>query len=250
MSERDAFGREKGEDSLAGMGWTSSMGSGPAPTAAAPTVSAGDLPPNGPAPAWTPPTHARRRRRGGGIGLLVALFVIIPIAVTIAGGIIAFNAGSDALDDITSTIESGSGNSSISRSRTKSAGTSLVGAGALKAALAQLPKGDITMLRVAPERIDAIVNVDGRQHAVQVTAGGDVQDITTPGGATGDPVKPNAAAPMRIARTAARRAGQPISQVNYLVLIHLLDKDEWQLFFKDGTHFSGSANGKHVRKVG
>jgi hypothetical protein len=32
--------------------------------------------------------------------------------------------------------------------------------------------------------------------------------------------------------------------------MHLLGKDEWQLFFKDGTHYAGSASGKKVRKVG
>src|SRR3954468_22420457 len=74
MSDRDAFGREKGEDALAGMGWSSAGAPSaptpaPVPTPAQPApqaLSAGDLPPTGPAPAWAPGPRrgsVRRRRR-------------------------------------------------------------------------------------------------------------------------------------------------------------------------------------------
>ena len=118
---------------------------------------------------------------------------------------------------------------------------------ALKAALAKLPAGDIELLRLAPDRLNANVIVKGKMHVVQVTAGGDVSDITTPATGRGEPVKVNCAAPMRIARTAAKRAGRRPSSVSYLVLIHILGKDEWQLYFDDGLHFAASANGKKVR---
>jgi hypothetical protein len=84
-----------------------------------------------------------------------------------------------------------------------------------------------------------------------VNAGGDVRDITTPGSTAGDPIgRINSAAPSRIVRTAVKRSGRRPSSVDYLVLIHILGKDEWQLYFKDGLHYSASADGKRVRKVG
>jgi hypothetical protein len=56
---------------------------------------------------------------------------------------------------------------------------------------------------------------------------------------------------MRIASTPAKRAGRRPSDIDYLVLIHLLGKDEWQLYFKgDALHYAASANGKKVHKVG
>jgi hypothetical protein len=258
--ERDAFGREKGEDPLAGLGWSSSMGAPATPKAAPapaqPTVGAGDLPPNGPAPAWTPgprQSYTRRRRRSA-FGVIVPLFIIGIVAVGIGGAVTAFNAGSDALDGITSSIESATSDSTTTTtttSRTPSAGTSLMNRKALKAALAKLPQGEIELLRLAPDRLNANVIVDGQMHVVQVTAGGDVSDISTPATGRGAPIEVNAAAPMRIARTAAKRAGRRPSDVDYLVLIHILGKDEWQLYFKDDAlHYAASANGKHVRKVG
>jgi hypothetical protein len=47
-------------------------------------------------------------------------------------------------------------------------------------------------------------------------------------------------------RTAARRAGRSPSRVSYLVLLG----NEWQLFFDDGLHYSASANGRKVKRVG
>jgi hypothetical protein len=264
MSDRDAFGREKGEDSLANMGWNSSVAptpqaaATPTPTAtpapAQPTFAAGDLPPDGPAPAWTPgprQTYVRRRRRRVG-GFIIPLFIIGIFAVGIGGFISVFNAGSDALDSITSSIDTATnGTTTTTTTTTKpSDGTSLMAPAALKRALAKLPDGDIELLRLAPDRINANVIVNGKMHVVQVTAGGETSDITTPATGRGEPVKVNSAAPQRIVRTAARRAGKRPGDVSYLVLIHIIGKDEWQLYFDDGTHYAASANGKKVHKVG
>jgi len=264
MSDRDAFGREKGEDSLAGMGWNSSVAPTPqtaTPTAAAtptatpaqPTFTAGDLPPNGTAPARTPgprQSYTRRRRRRVG-GIIIPLFIIGIFAVGIGGFISVFNAGSNALDGIQSTIDAATNSTTTTTTTTRpSDGTSLMAPAALKSALAKLPDGDIELLRLAPDRINANVIVDGKMHVVQVTAGGEVSDITTPATGRGEPIKVNSAAPQRIVRTAARRAGKRPGDVSYLVLIHIIGKDEWQLYFEDGTHYAASANGKKVHKVG
>lgn len=232
---------------------TAVPGPTPAPAPVQPTMSAGDLPPSGPAPAWTPgprQSYVRRRRRRG-LGIVVPLFVIGIVALGVGGSITAFNAGSDALDNFTSTIDSATnGTSATPTTSTPTEGTSLIGSKALKAALAKLPAGDIELLRLAPDRLNANVIVKGKMHVVQVTAGGDVSDITTPATGRGEPVKVNSVAPSRIVRTAAKRAGRSPSSVSYLVLIHILGKDEWQLYFSDGAHYAASANGKKVRKVG
>ena len=118
-------------------------------------MSAGDLPPSGPAarvdarPAAelrAPPPAPRPRD-------LVPLFVIGIVALGVGGSITAFNAGSDALDNFTSTIDSATnGTSATPTTSTPSEGTSLIGSKALKAALAKLPAGDIELLRLAPDR--------------------------------------------------------------------------------------------------
>src|SRR4249919_3396399 len=144
MSDRDAFGREKGEDSLANMGWTSSAGpatpkAAPTPTPAKPTLSAGDLPPDGPAPAWTPgPRQTPVRRRRSSAGFWVGFIVLSVIGVSVAGAFTALHAGSNALDGITSSIDAAT-NRTTTTSRTPSEGASLMAPKALKAALAKLP---------------------------------------------------------------------------------------------------------------
>jgi hypothetical protein len=63
-------------------------------------------------------------------------------------------------------------------------------------------------------------------------------------------VRVDPAAPARIVRTAARRSGRAPETVSYLVLMRIGGAAEWQLFFGDGLHYSASANGKRVRRVG
>ena len=89
-------------------------------------------------------------------------------------------------------------------------------------------------------------------HVVQVNSSGDVSDVGTPAAIPEQgKLRVDPAAPFRIVRTAARRAGRDPSAVDYLVLMNISGKGEWQLFFKeDGLHYSASANGRKVRRVG
>jgi hypothetical protein len=273
MGERDAFGREKGEDPLAGLGWSSSAGGSPGPTTPTPAtptpkpasvstpspmMTAGEPLTGGAgaggAPAWTPGPQASytRRRRRRARGVIVPLVIIGFVAVAIGGATTAFNAGNDALNNFSSSIEQATKNDPTSTTKSPSSpGTSLTQSAALKAALAKLPAGHLQLLRVAPDRINANVIVKGKLHVVQVSAGGEVNDVSTPstGGGTGT-IKVNSVAPSRIINTATKRTGRRPSSVSYLVLIHILGKDEWQLYFDDGVHFSASANGKKVHRVG
>ncbi|HEY6888860.1 MAG TPA: hypothetical protein VI300_13800, partial [Solirubrobacter sp.] len=244
MGERDAFGREKGEDSLAGLGWSSSAGTPtptpvpvtPAPRPASvstpsPMMTAGEpltggAAGTGSAPAWTPGPQASytRRRRRRARGVIVPLMIIGFVAVAIGGATTAFNAGNDALNTFSNSIEQATKNDPTNTTGSPSSpGTSLTQSAALKAALAKLPAGRLQLLRVAPDRINANVIVKGKLHVVQVSAGGEVNDVATPssGGGTGT-IKVNSVAPSRIIDTATRRTGRRPSSVDYLVLIHLL----------------------------
>jgi hypothetical protein len=271
MSERDAFGREKGEDTLADMGWSSSVTPGtpistpnpaaPSPTPAptpiltslptpGPTMSAGEplAPGSGPAAAPGPRASYTRRRRGRMRGIIVPLFIVGIFAIGTGGAVNVFRAGSHALDGFSGSIDAATQNGT-STTKTPSAGSSLLQPAALKAALAKLPAGKIELLKVSPDSINATVIVKGKMHVATVSAGGDVNDIVTPAAGAGNFVKVNSAAPSRIVRTATKRTGRSPGRVDYLVLIHLLGKDEWQLYFHGGMHFSASANGKKVHRV-
>ena len=182
MSERDAFGRRRDEDTLAGMGWrepafvatlegSAASATAPAPAlpetaeqpVAAPTrVSAPRAAPAAPAPPR--PARRRRPRRGPRVMSRVLFLAIVAVAVLIGvrSGTGVFDGVQDALrgqaDAITRTVPVEGG--------------SLLRADALKAALAGLPAGDVEYLRVSRDRIDAQVVVGERLHSVRVTAAG------------------------------------------------------------------------------
>jgi hypothetical protein len=249
MGERDAFGREIGEDPLAQLGWETTRTPDPTP-APAPAAS--------PEPQFSAPQQqfsapplpryqGRRRRRG--LGLFV-LILMLSIVTAVAGGIFSLvQVTGDAVDGLEGAIRDAVP-TAVAPTPAGTESGSLLRAKDLKAALAKLPPGEIRLIRVAPDRIDAQVTSGGKTQLVQVTAHGGVSTVTTPTSIPGDPVKVNSAAPARIVRTASRRSRRDPSSVNYLVLSRFGDKAEWQLFFDDGLHYSASANGKKVRRVG
>jgi hypothetical protein len=255
MSERDAFGREKGEDSLAEMGWSWSTDKPAATPVTPPTPAAVAADPAKPAPTvsagpnWTPPPPAtvRLRRRRRRRGIIVPLVLIGIVALAIGGATTALQAGSGAIDDFQDAIRDAT--ASVVPPAETPVGVesgSLLRAADLKSALAKLPSRQITSLRVAPERIDAQVIVKGKMHVVQVRSDGTVSDVATPVRGSVKRLRVNAAAPSRIVRTAAKRSGRAPARISYLVLV----ENEWQLFFDDGLHYSASANGRKVKRIG
>ena len=247
MGERDAFGREVGEDPLAGLGWrTTQQPDPPAAHAPAPeTITTVVEPQQFSAPPM--PRYQRKRRRGG---VFIVLIVLLSIVTAAAGGIFSLvQMTSDAVDGLEGAIREAVPTVAAPPPTGTEQG-SLLRAGALKDALAKLPPGDIVLIRVAPERIDAQVSNGSEMQLVQVRSDGGVTTVTSPVSSPGQAVKVNPAAPGRIARTAARRAGRDQSDVSYLVLTRFGPRAEWQLFFDDGLHFSASASGRKVRRVG
>lgn len=116
--------------------------------------------------------------------------------------------------------------------------------------------GRLHLLRVAAERIDAqLITRAGALRTMQVTAGGALRDLGAAGAGLGglpsiafSQVDP--AAPARIVRVAARRAGRRPSRVDYLVLLMLPNGQSWNVYFKpDGLHFSADRHGTGLRRL-
>ena len=255
MSERDAFGRGREEDTLAGMGWreprfVATIEDAPAnsETAEMPVVTTPPTATHTPArPAPRPaPAPARPRRRGRRRGPRVMTRVLF-LGIVAASILFALRSGTTWIGDIEDAIRGRAG--SVTRTVPVEGGSLLGGTKAFAAALKGLPAGDIEMLRLTPGELDAQVIVDGRRHSVRVSARGRVLDVPTPGGARTTPVRVDPRAPARIIRTASRRAGRPPATVSYLVLMRLGGRPQWQLFFKDGLHYSASTSGRSVRRV-
>ena len=86
---------------------------------------------------------------------------------------------------------------------------------------------------------------DGKRHVVHIEPGAKVADITTPIGVDQPGFKLTTAAPLRVIRTAARRAHRSVDDVDYLVGT----EQGWVLFFKDGgPHYRATPSGRHVTK--
>ncbi len=269
MGERDAFGREKDEDTLAAMGWraspdppppaepaTSAFSAGEAsapfakpkprpvepPTAVLPAPETAPPPPPKPQPAR--PTFTRApRRRGPSLARLLILVAIV------AAGWIGVNKAVDAGRHGISDLRGKLNGIATPEPVAPSAAQSLLRPAPLRAALAKLPAGKLVSLRVAADRIVAQVLSGPTLHVAQVRADGSTADVKVPSGGSGEHARitVDAAAPQRIARTAARRAGRSVNSVDYLVR----SGDGWELFFKtDGLHFHASASGRKVAKVG
>jgi hypothetical protein len=198
--------------------------------------------------AWQPPpplppphrsTVARRdagrpprwRRRGAGRPLIVLAVLIFALA----GGALSFiGSAVDRLPGGALTVGP------------PAQAPSLLRPAPLKAALARLPHGRVTHLRVAPGRIDAQVYVKRHVHVVWVDARSERTDTRTAVTVRRPALTIHPAAPLRIARAAARASHHRLADVSHLVL----NRSGWELFFRDGTHFHANAAGRHVKRAG
>jgi hypothetical protein len=271
MGERDAFGREIGEDSLASMGWKPSgapawepatVTPGDSPAAPAPSAfDAGEAtapfsrpkprpaepppvkpPPAEPAAAEPPrprPTFTRQRRRGPSLARLI--FLIAFVGVLAIGVTSVVRVGGNAVDGIRDRIKE------IEPSPVPSATApgSLLRAAALRDALTKLPPGKLVFVRISADSIDAQVIRNRSRHTVHMSTTGPNADVTSPLGVDQPGFKLNPAAPLRAVRTAARRAGRPVNDLDYIVGT----EQGWTLFFKDGgPRYRANLAGRQVTK--
>lgn len=115
--------------------------------------------------------------------------------------------------------------------------------------------GRLKSLSIRPERIDAqLVTRDGRLRSVQQRFDGKLGELSISGGGFGQlPTisfkRANSAAPGRLARGAARRVRQPVSKVDYVVLISSGATTLWTVVMKSGAQFLGDARGHITRRI-
>src|SRR4051812_9812559 len=187
MAERDAFGREIGEDTLAQMGWRGGRPGAPPDAATREAPAAGEARAReAPAVAWTPPppettfaadpalarpgwqapapvaatprAPARARRRGSRRGSMARMIFLLALLVVVG-------ASASSLLRAGKEVVSGGSGSLFEEGPTPEAvgpADSLLRPAALKAVLAKLPEGRLTMFTVRPDGLDAQVRAGGR----------------------------------------------------------------------------------------
>jgi hypothetical protein len=256
MGERDPFGREHGEDSLAGMGWRVPAEAAPVPAAAVETPAPEPEPAAPAAPvdprAWVPASTARRRRFNGwrAASLTIRLAIIVAVGVVVAGGLVRVGG---SIDDAIDRVQPLQVNPEEAQPPVGLDRESYLRPENFRTALARLRgEGRVQSVRVAPDRITARLVNSKRRVVWNFRAGQDPQRVV---GATYydfdttialSQIDPNA--PARLARAAAKRAHTSVNDVDYLYIQRNVGRARWVLYFKDRTHYTADRHGRHVER--
>ena len=254
MAERDPFGREHGEDSMAGMGWR--VPTEPAPAAAEPgSAAAVETPEPEPQPASPVdprarvPAPGRRRPRFNG-WRAARLVIIVAVGVAIAGVSVrlggTINRAIDPVQPFEVDPEAAPPPVGLDRE-------SYLRRENFRTALARLRgEGRVQSVRLTPDRITARLVSTERRVVWNFRAGQDPQRVV------GAPyydfdttivlsqIDPNA--PARLAREAARRAHRSVNDVDYMYIQRNVGRARWVLYFKDRAHYTADRHGRHVER--
>jgi hypothetical protein len=265
----DPFGREIGEDTLAGLGG----GEDASPPAAAVEperqqpagdefASHSDVKPSPVAatPTFEAPAPSVRVRRRGGAGCLVALIVLAVIAAAPIIAIVSVvGSATDAIDEVQDAFDSVPEIPDVPELPADPPsgvrGESLVAPRNFAEALERIGGiGGATMLRLAPERLDAQLARGRRERSVQVTFQGELtRGPATRGGAVLEAIPLSAidtGAPARLVRGSAARYRVRPRGINYLVLMpDPAAGHRWIAYFKNGIYVQGDRNGRVVRRI-
>jgi hypothetical protein len=150
--------------------------------------------------------------------------------------------GSDAVDGIRDKIKAIEPEAAAP---SPTAPASLLRPAALKDAISKLPAGRLVFVRISADSIDAQVIRAGKRHTVHMSTTGPNVEATTPAGVDQRGFKLNPQAPLRAARTAARRAGLSVDDLAYVVGT----ERGWNLFFQGAVQYRASLSGRRVTKV-
>ena len=275
MPEYDAFGREIGEDTLAGWRSGSSGLPPPAPEPAAaprpapaavesasPVASASPLQSAPRAASAQPPANASPSRVSFGQPRRRRRIRFRWIALLIAGwaGLNVFSTVADKVDDAARSIKV----PAIGAPTPEPAAPagleprSLLRPAALERALADLRGrgiGRIQSLRLAAERIDVtLLTPRGTLVSAQIRPGGELRRFAESGaGFDGLQTIPygriDTSAPRRLVRAAAERLGRPVSGIDYLVPTLSSGELGWGAYFKGGAIFLADERGRITRRI-
>jgi hypothetical protein len=289
MPKYDAFGREIGEDPLAGLGWTTGGTVKPSPVpdtepeAPPPSAIFGTPPADAPAsdaapPEAPPPTFAAsppdprptptfqrppRRRRSGGGARIMSRLITFGIFIAIAAAVIpnVTSKVKDATDglkiDIPDVQTPAIPETKPVKPPVGLGDGSLLRPVAFGRALRKLRARNLgrpTHLSVRPERIDLQTVRNGRLTSSQLSTAGGFRKFSTSGpgftNATTIPwAKLDPTAPQRLVRAAAERIRKPVSKIDYVVPSLFDGKLIWGAYFKGGQIVQGDARGKVTRRI-
>jgi hypothetical protein len=226
----DAFGREIGDDPLNALRATPQPEPRPAPEPIAPAP---------PRPEFVRP----RRRRSGGLARLIVVLATLAVAgIALVSVGTSVEGGLDAITPIDTRSDPPAptgitGDSLIRRANFADAVVTLAGSGL----------GRPLTMRVAPDRIDAtLIAKDGRMHQVQITPGGELNELASSDGAPGRTIPYKAidpSAPERLVRAGATQT-VPAGRIDYLVITA---GPQWAAYYRGGRIVIGDGHGRKQR---
>jgi hypothetical protein len=262
VPEYDAFGREIGEDTLAGLGGTdATVRPTPAPTAEPtpePAVGGSETPPP------EAPMQRITVRRSRGLGCIVGLLILVAV---IAGPAIAIfslvDEAGDAFDDVTGAIDSLPEAPDVPEAPAPAPvgieGQSMIAKRNLAGTLAQLRADgvkSVVRLTVRPNRIETEAIKGRRERDVQFTFDGAVHrgDASRVNPALGSiPLADvDAAAAARLVRNSAKRFRVRERGINYLVAssdTFTGTGHRWVAYFKNQIYVEGDERGRVIRRI-
>jgi hypothetical protein len=272
VPEYDAFGREIGENTLAGLG----ADSNPQPETAAAQPSretpvARATAPEAPRMTSSVPEGAPAtalpgvgKRRGAGLGCVVALVVAAAvIAGPVIGVIAIFGEAKDAIDDVTDAFDPGTIDLPDGPAvpgegppPTGIAGDSLIAPSNFSHALSAMEQAAFTRatrIDLRPDRltVTAVTGPDVRDVRITYTAAVEAGDPSPLNAASGtlalSALEP--AAPARLVRGAAKRYPVKPKGINYVLTDPGPDGGHhWRAYFKNGVYVEGDAKGRVIRR--
>ena len=274
----DAFGREIGEDTLAGLGGTPRPSEEPAdegwrdaagipqprevpeaPEVDRPVITIGDPPPQA---APRIPGAPRRRRRPRGFGCLIGLvFLAIVFGGPIAGMVTLVDDARDVFDDVTEQIDGIdppdvavdepepvgiTGPSMLAPARFAQVLDLLQGRGTIR----------VTRFTIWPERLGTDL-IEGRRAVPWERRSDGSETLGEPG-----PLNPtfgvvdladvDPRTPARLVRNAARRFPVKPAGINYVIggeNVFTGKGQRWIAYFENGIYVEGDGRGRVIRKI-
>jgi hypothetical protein len=265
VPEYDAFGREIGENTLAGLGGESQPRREPvAREEPAPRV---EQPPEQPDPSrvtLSVPKGAPitvipgRRRRTGGLGCFVALIFALIVGAPVVALIGFVGSATDVIDDVTDAFDPDTLvlPQDVLEPPVGITGDSMIAPANLAAALDQVRSENyrrVTAIDLRPEKVTFTVVRNGRQRDLVIGYDGNL----TPG----DPSAANSAsgtfglgaidraAPARLVRGAAKRYRVRPQGINYVLAgPERGGGHHWRAYFRNGVYVEGDAAGRVIRR--
>jgi hypothetical protein len=264
VTEYDAFGNpieRNGSSTTATASASTTHAPAVTPSPVAPTPASTTPPPvalAAPIPLF--PTYGPSKTTWGErvIGFLIFLVFAAPLGI---GGYVAYNAFHTAKDSVEGVAIKAHGiapatpSTGSAPATPAASGVSLLHASTLRKALASArrdPGGRLTLLRIAPERVNLqLARKGGGLNLVELRADGGRSVVQSPG----TPNKPitfarvDVHAPSRLVRQAAHRLGRSTKSIDYVVLNDVFDGLHWFAYFKGGAAFQGDAHGHVTRRI-